>query len=82
MEHVIEALTEEVNRLKTRLAVQFMDATDEDKQFAERLFREQQDEIAILNIELSSVKKSRDEFQAEGQKLKRKILALEKKMKG
>ena len=82
MEHVIEALTEEVNRLKTLLAVQLMDATDEDKQFAERLFREQQDEIAILNIELASVKKSRDEFQAESQKLKRRILALEKKMKG
>ena len=82
MEHVIEALTEEVNRLKTRLAVQFMDATDEDKQLADRIFREQQDEIAILNIELSSVKKSRDEFQAESQKLKRRILALEKKMKG
>ena len=82
MEHVIEALTEEVNRLKTLLAVQLMDATDEDKQFAERLFREQQEEIAILNIELASVKKSRDEFQAESQKLKRRILALEKKVKG
>ena len=82
MEHVIEALTEEINRLKSRLAVQFMDATDEDKQLADRLFREQQDEIAVLNIELASVKKSRDEFQAESQKLKRRILALEKKMKG
>lgn len=82
MEHVIEALTEEVNRLKSRLAVQFMDATDEDKQLADQLFREQQDEIAVLNIELASVKKSRDGFQAESQKLKRRILALEKKMKG
>ena len=84
MEHefLIEALTQENARLKNKLAVHFMDASDEDKRYAEKLFLEQQDEIAILCVELNAVKKSRDEFQSENQKLKRKIAILEKKLKG
>lgn len=84
MEHqfVIEALTEEVLRLKTKLAVQLWDASEEDRQAAEHLFREQQDEIAVLTVELTSVRKSRDEFQAENERLKRRIQMLEKKLKG
>ncbi len=84
MEHefLIEALTQENARLKNKLAVHFMDASDEDKKYAEQLFLEQQDEIAILCVELNAVKKSRDEFQSENQKLKRKIAILEKKLKG
>lgn len=80
--HMIEALTEEVTRLKTALAVKHMAASEEDRQLAEKLFQEQQDEIAILTIEVMAVKKSRDEFQSENQKLKRKIVTLEKKLKG
>lgn len=84
MEHefLIEALTQENARLKNKLAVHFMDASEEDKDYAEKLFAEQQDEIAILCVELNAVKKSRDEFQSENQKLKRKIAILEKKLKG
>lgn len=84
MEHefLIEALTQENARLKNKLAVNFMDASDEDKEYAEKLFAEQQDEISILCVELNAVKKSRDEFQAENQRLKRKIAVLEKKLKG
>lgn len=84
MEHefLIEALTQQNARLKNKLAVHFMDASDEDKRYAEKLFLEQQDEIAILCVELNAVKKSRDEFQSENQKLKRKIAILEKKLKG
>lgn len=84
MEHefLIEALTQENARLKNKLAVHFMDASEEDKGYAEKLFAEQQDEIAILCVELNAVKKSRDEFQSENQKLKRKIAILEKKLKG
>lgn len=84
MEHefLIEALTQENARLKNKLAVHFMDASEEDKGYAEKLFAEQQDEIAILCVELNAVKKSRDEFQSENQKLKSKIAILEKKLKG
>lgn len=84
MEHefLIEALTQENARLKNKLAVHFMDASEEDKGYAEKLFAEQQDEIAILCVELNAVKKSRDDFQSENQKLKRKIAILEKKLKG
>lgn len=84
MEHefLIEALTQENARLKNKLAAKLMDASEEDKGYAEKLFAEQQDEIAILCVELNAVKKSRDEFQSENQKLKRKIAILEKKLKG
>lgn len=80
--HIIEALTEEVARLKTALAVQNMGGSDEHRKLAEQLFKDQQDEIAILCIELTAIRKSRDEFQLENQKLKRRITALEKKLKG
>lgn len=81
-EILIEALSEENTQLKTKMALKFMDATEEDKQAAERLFYEQRDEINILNIELAAVKLSRDEFQAENRKLKRRIVTLEKQLKG
>lgn len=84
MEHefIIEALTQENARLKSKLALHFMDASDEDKQCAEQLFTEQQNEIAVLIVELQAVRKSRDEFQSENQKLRRRIAALEKHLKG
>lgn len=81
-EFVIEALTQENALLKNKLALQTMEASDEDKQYAEKLFKEMQDELAILCIEVNAVKKSRDEFQSENQKLKRRIAVLEKKLKG
>lgn len=80
-EIVIEALTEENTQLKTRLALHFMDASDEDKQFAEKLFYEQRDAISLLEVELESIRKSRDEFQSENRKLKRRIAILEKEFK-
>lgn len=80
-EFVIEALTEEVTQLKTKIALGFMEATEEDRKLAESLFNEQRDEIAILNIELAAVKQSRDEFQAENRKLKRRIAYLEEQIK-
>ena len=84
MEHefIIEALTQENARLKSKLALHFMDASEDDKRYAEKLFTEQQDEIAILCVELNAVKKSRDEFQSENQKLRSRIAVLEKHLKG
>ena len=76
---MIEVLTEENTTLKTKLALHFMDATDEDKQLAEQLFNEQRDLIAVLNVEVASIAKSRDQFQAENRRLKRRIATLEGK---
>lgn len=81
-EIIVEALTEENFQLKTKIALQSFEASDEDKKAAEKLFNEQQDEISILRIELDAVKKSRDRFQSDNGKLKRRILALEKQLKG
>jgi hypothetical protein len=80
-EILVEALTEENTQLKTKLALKFMDATEEDRKAAEQLFYEQRDEINILNIELAAVKQSRDEYQHENRKLKRRLLTLEKQLK-
>jgi septal ring factor EnvC (AmiA/AmiB activator) len=78
-EILIEVLTEENTTLKTKLALHFMDATDEDKQLAEQLFNEQRDLIAVLKVEVASLAKSRDQFQAENRRLKRRIATLEGK---
>ncbi|MFM2134456.1 MAG: hypothetical protein RL156_1737 [Bacteroidota bacterium] len=74
---LIEALTEENNQLRKRLALHFMDATEEDKRYAEQLFNEQRDVIAVLEVEVSALTKSRDAFQADNRRLKRRIAALE-----
>lgn len=79
-EYIIEALTAEIQELKSKLAVRML--VQDDGQIAEELFREQQDEIAVLSVELAAVKQSRDAFQHENVQLKRKIAFLEKKMKG
>jgi hypothetical protein len=78
-EILIEVLTEENTTLKTKLALHFMDAADEDKKLAEQLFNEQRDLIAVLKVEVASLAKSRDQFQAENRRLKRRIATLEGK---
>lgn len=81
-EFIIEALTQENQQLRTKLALHFMDATEEDKKAAENLFYEQQNEIAVLSVELAAIRQSRDEYQHENHQLKRRIVTLEKKLKG
>ena len=76
---MIEILTEENTTLKTKLALHFMDATDEDKKLAEQLFNEQRDLIAVLQVEAASLAKSRDQFQSDNRRLKRRIATLEGK---
>lgn len=82
MDHLVEALTEEVNNLKLKVALTFMDASEEDKALAEQIFKEQQDEIAVLSVELQAVKQSRDQYQAENARLKKYVASLEKQVKG
>lgn len=82
MDHIIEALTEEIAALKNKLALISMDASNADKEEAEKLFQEQRDEINVLMIELRAIRKSRDEFQAENRGLKRQIEYLRKQIKG
>lgn len=81
-EIIIEALSQENLQLKHKLAARYMEASEEDKKFAEELFQELQDELSVLSIELDAVTKSRNSFQSENQKLKHRIAILEKKLKG
>ena len=78
LKEAIDYLTEENERLNARLAVDTMDATEEDKKRAEQLIAELRDEVKLLNIELAAVKKSRDQFQAENAQMKKQIIMLRK----
>jgi len=80
-EIIIEALREENEALKRKLALHFMDGTPEDKRAAEELFNEQRDLITVLEVENAALKQSRDEYQFENYSLKRRIVVLEKKLK-
>jgi hypothetical protein len=54
-----------------------MDATDEEKALATTLIADYAEQIRVLNIELVSVKLSRDRFQAENSELKKQVKSLE-----
>ncbi|MEY4720040.1 MAG: hypothetical protein RL563_2658 [Pseudomonadota bacterium] len=78
-EIVIETLKDEINRLNRVVALGFMQATEEDKKLAEELFYEQQARIKNQELEIQALRKSRDAFQLDNRKLKRRIAALEGK---
>ena len=84
MEHeiIIEALSRENQELKCRLAVARMEATEEEKRMADDIFNELLSELSVLQLEINAVKISRDGMQSENQRLKHRIITLEKKLKG
>jgi FtsZ-binding cell division protein ZapB len=58
-----------------------MEATEEEKKLAEETITELRERIRVLEIELQSVKISRDQFQAENAEMKKQIAALNRKVK-
>jgi transcription initiation factor IIF auxiliary subunit len=80
MDHIVEALTEEVQALRFRIASGLMEADEEDKLLAEQIFQDQQQEICVLRVELKSTKQSRDTYQLENARLKKYIAMLEKQV--
>lgn len=77
----IKELIEENIRLADRVAVAAMQATDEEKKQAEETIAELREQIRVLEIELASVKISRDTFQTENAQMKKQIQMLNKKIK-
>ena len=77
----LQMLSEENENLTQRLAVAAMDATEEEKALASTLMNDYVEQIRLLNIELVSVKISRDRFQAENSELKKQVASLQRHIK-
>lgn len=80
-QEAIDALIAENESLKARLAVAAMEGTDEEKQAASELIDQLREELRIANIELVSVKQSRDRFQAENAQLKTQCASYQRQLK-
>lgn len=78
---VINQLTEENTKLKDAVAVGAWDATEIEKADAEELIADLRQQIATLEAELDSVKKTRDRYQKENAELIRTVKSLQKKLK-
>lgn len=80
-DEAMQMLASENENLTQRLAVAAMDATDEEKAMASSLISDYAEQIRMLNIELVSVKNSRDRFQNENAELKKQIASLQRQLK-
>lgn len=68
-------------QLSDRLAVEAMDASEEEKTLAKETIDSLRNEVKILRVELDAVKKSRDQYQLENGELKKQIKMLQRQLK-
>ena len=80
-EELIETLTKENAELTYRLAVSVMEGTDEEKQAASELITDLTEKLRIAEIEIVSLKGSRDRFQNECAQLKKQVAAQQRQLK-
>jgi predicted RNase H-like nuclease (RuvC/YqgF family) len=80
-DEAVQELVAENQRLSDRLAVEAMEASEEEKQAAGETISELREQIRILEIENQSLKISRDTFQRENSELKRTVASLQRKLK-
>lgn len=80
-DEAIKELIEENVRLSDRVAVAAMQGTEEEKKMAEETITDLRERVRVLEIELASVKISRDTFQTENAQMKKQIQMLNKKIK-
>lgn len=80
-DEIILNLSKENAQLSDQLATGLMEGTDEDKQVAKQTIEQLREDYRLIEIELRSVKKSRDQFQNENAQLKRQVAMLQKKLK-
>lgn len=74
LRHAVEILSEENDRLNDRLAVEAMDATEEEKTKASETIAELRGKVKVLEAELSAVKASRDAFMREAAEAKKQAV--------
>lgn len=80
-DEAVAELMAENQRLADRLAVEAMEASEEEKQAAGETIAELREQIRILEIENQSLKISRDTFQRENAELKKTVAFLQRKLK-
>lgn len=80
-QEAMQMLASENETLTQRLAVAAMDATEDEKALASSLISDYAEQIRMLNIELVSVKASRDRFQNENAELKKQVARLQRQLK-
>jgi uncharacterized ParB-like nuclease family protein len=80
-DEAVQELVAENQRLSDRLAVEAMEASEEEKQAAGETISELREQIRILEIENQSLKISRDTFQRENGELKKTVASLQRKLK-
>lgn len=80
-DEAIKELIEENVRLSDRVAVAAMQGTEEEKKLAEETIADLREKVRVLEIELASVRISRDTFQTENAQMKKQIQILNKKIK-
>lgn len=80
-DEAVQELVAENQRLSDRLAVEAMDASEEEKLAASETIAEMREQIRILEIENQSLKISRDTYQRENSELKKTVQSLQRKLK-
>lgn len=78
----LQELLIENEQLRRRLAIECMDATEEDKLLAHNLIAELQATISELHAEIAVLKGSRNSCQQENAELKRQCAAMRKRITG
>lgn len=73
LHHTITDLAAENERLADRLAVEAMDASEEEKTAAAFTIKELREQVTTLEAELSAVKASRDTYMRESTELKKQV---------
>jgi uncharacterized ParB-like nuclease family protein/FtsZ-binding cell division protein ZapB len=80
-QEAVKILSEENDRLNDRLAVEAMDASEEEKNKAAETITSLRAELKTANAELSAVKASRDTYMRENAELKKTVAALQRKLR-
>lgn len=80
-DELIAHLTKENEDLTVNLALAHSGGTVEEKAEALSIITGLREDVRILNIELSSVKQSRDTFQQENSQLKKQVLSMQRQLK-
>ena len=80
-DEAVKELVAENQRLADRLAVEAMDASEEEKLAASETIVELRERIGVLEAENESLRISRDTFQRENAELKKTVASLQRKLK-
>ncbi len=77
----VAILAEENDRLNERLAVEAMDASEEERNAAAELIAELRRQVAVLSAELDAVKNTRNSLMVENRELKITVQSLQRQLK-